>query len=98
MKGLRSVAALTLGALIIVAGGCVSPEQRMHVAASRDESRRAAFEHCRAEGRIDCDAILNEPVNSNTYRRDSIRDQEARAAYERCIARNGSDCDDLLPH
>ena len=97
MNNLRSVTALSLGALIIFAGGCVSPEHRMHVAASRDESRRAAFERCRAEGRIGCDAILNEPVSSNTSRRDTVRDQEARAAYERCIARNGSNCDDLLP-
>jgi hypothetical protein len=68
----------------------------MNVAASRDESRRAEFERCRDEGRSDCDAILNAPVNSNTPHRDSVREQERRAAYNRCIDRGGSDCDDLL--
>jgi hypothetical protein len=96
MKGLTSVAASTLAALVIFAGGCASPEHRMNVAASRDDSRRSEFEHCRDQGRTDCDAILNAPVNSNTPGGDSIRERERRAAYDRCVERGGSDCDDLL--
>jgi len=68
----------------------------MDAAASRDDTRRTEFEHCRAQGRTNCDAILNAPVNSNTPRGDAVRDQEARAAYDRCVARGGSDCDNLL--
>lgn len=96
MKDLTSTAAFTLAALVIFAGGCAYPEHRMNVAASRDEARRTDFEHCRAEGRTDCDAILNAPVNSNTPDGDSVRAQERRAAYNRCVARGGGDCDDLL--
>jgi hypothetical protein len=70
----------------------------MNVAASRDDSRRSDFEQCRAQGRTDCDVILNAPVNSNTTSGDAVRDQERRAAYNRCVARGGSDCDDLLRH
>jgi hypothetical protein len=82
--------------LLILLAGCATPEHRMNVAASHDDARRTDFEHCRAEGRTDCDAILNAPVNSNTSRGDSVREQERREAYDRCIARNGNDCDDLL--
>jgi hypothetical protein len=97
MKGSKSTATAGLAALMIFAAGCVAPEHRMNVAADRDDARRTEFEHCRAEGRSDCDAILNAPVNSNTpYRGDSVREQERREAYNRCIARNGTDCDDLL--
>jgi hypothetical protein len=96
MKGFTSVAASTLTALVIFAAGCASPEHRMNVAESRDDSRRAEFEHCRDQGRSDCDAILNEPVNSNTPY--SVRERERRAAYNRCVARGGTDCDDLLEH
>ena len=98
MKGIRSMAALGLTAMMIFAGGCTSDEHRLNVAASRDETRRSEFEHCRAEGRADCDAILNAPVNSNTPppRGDSVREQERREAYDRCVQRGGSDCDDLL--
>lgn len=96
MKSLTCVAASTLAALVIFAGGCASPEHRMNVAASRDDSRRTEFEHCRDQGRTDCDAILNAPVNSNTPGGDSIRERERRAAYDRCVERGGSDCDDLL--
>jgi|SRR5215470_4053475 len=96
MQSFKSSAVLTLAALTILVGGCVVPEQRMNVAASRDDARRSEFEHCRAEGRTDCDAILNEPVNSNSTRGDSVREQERRDAYDRCVARGGSDCDDLL--
>ena len=96
MKRLTSVAASTLTALVIFAGGCAAPEHRMNVAASRDETRRSEFEHCRDQGRTDCDAILNAPVNSNTPGGDSIRERERRAAYDRCVERGGSDCDDLL--
>lgn len=85
-----------LGGLALFAGGCASPEHRMNVAASRDDTRRSEFEHCRDQGRTDCDAILNAPVNSNTPRGDAVRDQEAHAAYDRCVARGGSDCQDLL--
>jgi len=71
----------------------------MAAAADRDDSRRTNFEHCRAEGRTDCDAILNAPVNSNTPNRgDSVREQERRDAYNRCMDRGGHDCDDLLHH
>ena len=86
-------------ALAILAAGCVSPEHRMNVAAGRDDARRTEFEHCRAEGRADCDAILNAPVDSNAPPRgDSVREQERREAYDRCVARGGTDCDDLLHH
>jgi hypothetical protein len=98
MKGLTTAAALSLTAWTLFAGGCATPEHRMNVAASRDETRRAEFEHCRAEGRTDCDAILNAPVNSNTPGGSSVREQERRAAYDRCVERNGTDCDELLHH
>ena len=99
MKGLMSTAALGLTTFIIFASGCVAPEHRMNVAASRDDARRSEFEQCRAQGRTDCDAILNAPVNSNTPNSgDSVREQERREAYNRCVARNGTDCDDLLHH
>jgi hypothetical protein len=96
MKALSLLAASSIAAWVVLVGGCTTPEHRMNVAASRDESRRAEFERCRDEGRSDCDAILNAPVNSNTPHRDSVREQERRAAYNRCIDRGGSDCDDLL--
>jgi len=94
MKRTISKAAFTLVAAVLMAG-CASPEHRMNVAASQDETRRSQFEQCRAQGRTDCDAILNAPVNS-TPPPDSVRDQEARQAYDRCVARGGTDCDDLL--
>jgi hypothetical protein len=97
MKGIRSMVALGLTAMMMFAGGCATSEHRMNVAASRDDTRRSEFEHCRAEGRADCDAILNAPVNSNTPDRgDSVREQERRDAYNRCVQRGGNDCDDLL--
>ena len=97
MQGITSMAALGLTAMMIFAGGCTTSEHRMNVAASRDDTRRSEFEHCRAEGRSDCDAILNAPVNSNTPERgDSVREQERRDAYNRCVQRGGNDCDDLL--
>lgn len=98
MKRSGSAAALALAALGLgmFVGGCVVPEHRMDAAASRDDERRNEFEHCRAEGRSDCDTILNAPVNSNTPGRDSVREQERRAAYNRCVDRGGRDCDDLL--
>src|SRR5579871_6434052 len=99
MKGFTLMAASTLAVLMALgAGGCASPEHRMNTAASRDDTRRADFEHCRAEGRSDCDAILNAPVNSNTPREDSVREQERREAYNRCVDRGGTNCDDLLRH
>jgi hypothetical protein len=98
MKRIRSITVLTLAAFAVFAGGCAAPEHRMNVAASRDDTRRTDFEHCRAEGRTDCDAILNAPVNSNTPDGDSVRAQERRAAYDRCVERGGTDCDDLLHH
>jgi hypothetical protein len=97
MKGSRFRAALALAALVVVVGGCATPEHRMNVAASRDEARRTDFERCRDSGRTDCDAILNAPVNSNTSHGDSVREQERRDAYDRCVARRGTDCDELLP-
>jgi PBP1b-binding outer membrane lipoprotein LpoB len=96
MKGFTSRSALAVAALTIFIGGCAAPEHRMNVAASRDETRRSEFEHCRDAGRTDCDTILNAPVNSNTPGGTPIRDQERRAAYDRCVDRGGSDCDDLL--
>jgi hypothetical protein len=96
MKSLTSKLALTLVVLTIFAGGCAAPEHRMNVAASKDDTRRSDFEHCRDEGRTDCDAILNAPVNSNTSSGRSIREQEQRASYDRCVDRGGTDCDDLL--
>ena len=98
MKGLKSLTMCTVAALVVLTSGCASDEHRMNVAASRDDTRRSQFEHCRAEGRSDCDAILNAPVNSNTTERDSVREQERRDAYNRCVERGGSDCDDLLHH
>jgi PBP1b-binding outer membrane lipoprotein LpoB len=88
--------ALSLSMLAIFATGCASPEHRMNGAADRDDNRRAQFEHCRDQGRTDCDSILNAPVSSNTNRGDSVREQERRVAYNRCVDRGGSDCDDLL--
>jgi hypothetical protein len=97
MKGFIPMAALNLTTFMIFAGGCVAtPEHRMNVAASRDDSRRNDFERCRAEGRGDCDAILNAPVDSNSPRGDSVREQEKRNAYDRCVSRGGTDCDDIL--
>jgi len=96
MYGFTSKAALTLTMVTLLLGGCEVPEHRMNVAASQDDIRRSDFEHCRAEGRTDCDAILNAPVNSDTRDRDTVRDQERRAAYDRCVERGGHDCDDLL--
>jgi hypothetical protein len=97
MKALNTVAAAAVVALMMFAGGCAtSSEHRMNVAESRDDTRRAEFEHCRDQGRSDCDAILNAPVNSNTPGGNSVRDQERRAAYNRCVDRGGTDCDDLL--
>jgi hypothetical protein len=93
---MKSWAALTLTSLMILVGGCATSEHRMNVAASRDDTRRSEFEHCRAQGRTDCDAILNTPVNSNTPGGSSVREQERRAAYDRCVERGGTDCDDLL--
>ena len=89
-------AALIPLTLMIFLGGCATPEHRMNVAASRDDTRRSEFEHCRAEGRTDCDAILNAPVDRDTTRGDSVREQERHDAYDRCVERNGTDCDDLL--
>jgi hypothetical protein len=89
---------LTLATLAIFVAGCATSEHRMNVAAGRDDARRTDFEQCRAQGRSDCDAILNAPVNSNTGRGDSVREQERRDAYNRCVDRGGSDCDDLLHH
>lgn len=97
MKGFTSMAALGLATFMVFSAGCSTPEHRMNVAQSRDDTRRADFEHCRAQGRTDCDAILNAPVDSNTPRHgDSVREQERREAYDRCVERNGTDCDDLL--
>jgi hypothetical protein len=97
MKCFTLIAASTLATLAMVgAGGCVSDEHRMNVAASQDDSRRSEFEHCRAAGHTDCDAILNSPVTSNTPERGSVQEQERREAYRRCVDRGGTDCDDLL--
>ena len=90
--------ALALSMLAIFTGGCATSEHRMDSAADRDDTRRAQFEHCRDQGRTDCDAILNAPVNSNTTRSASVRDQERRLAYNRCVDRGDTDCDDLLHH
>jgi hypothetical protein len=96
MSRFANIAAYGLAAFILVAGGCATEEHRNDVAASRDQTRRADFERCRSEGRSDCDAILNAPVNSNTTSGDTVREREARAAYDRCVSEGGRDCDDLL--
>lgn len=96
MRKFIRTAAVVPAALMIFLGGCSTPEHRMNVAAARDDTRRSEFEHCRSEGRTDCDAILNAPVDPNTTRGDSVREQERHDAYDRCVARNGTDCDDLL--
>jgi hypothetical protein len=98
MKRFAPVAAYGLIAFAVFAGGCVTPEHRMNVAESRDQDRRADFEHCRAQGRSDCDVILNAPVNSSSASGDSVRERERRAAYDRCVAERGNDCADLLRH
>jgi hypothetical protein len=98
MTAFGSRKTLTLAMLALLVGGCGTSEHRMNAAADRDDARRTDFEHCRAAGRSDCDAILNAPVNSNTSRGDSVREQERRVAYDRCVDRGGSDCDDLLHH
>ena len=90
--------ALSLSMLAILVTGCATSERRMDAAASRDDNRRVEFEHCRDQGRTDCDAILNAPVSSNGTRSDSVREHERRLAYDRCVDRGGSDCDDLLRH
>jgi hypothetical protein len=101
MKQLATFAALGVMAFGALAGGCYSPEHRQAVAADRDADRRAEFEHCRSEGRSDCDSILNAPVNStppSTSDRsgDAVREHERRLAYDRCVNEGGHDCDDLL--
>jgi hypothetical protein len=96
MSRFKPAAALTLTMLAILVGGCATSEHRLDTAANRDDVRRSHFEQCRAEGGNDCDAILNNPVNSNTSRGDTVREQERRDAYNRCVDRGGSDCDDLL--
>lgn len=96
MTRYASCAAVALSMFAIFAGGCATSEHRMNTAANRDGTRRTQFEHCRDQGRRDCDAILNAPVNSNAYHSDSVRKQERRMAYNRCVDRGGSDCDDLL--
>ncbi len=97
MNRIAYLVASSLAFSITFAAGCASPEHRMNVAESRDDTRRAEFEHCRAEGRTDCDAILNAPVNSSaTTSGDSVRERERHAAYDRCVNEGGHDCDDLL--
>jgi hypothetical protein len=98
MKRFAPVVACGLTVFVLFTGGCATPEHRMNVAAARDEDRRADFERCRAEGRSDCDVILNAPVGSNTTSGDAVREHERRAAYDRCVAEKGSDCADLLRH
>jgi hypothetical protein len=95
MKGFISGEFLALAASMFLLGGCAFPEHRQAVAAQRDDTRRTEFEHCRAEGRTDCDAILNAPVTSTPHP-DSVQMQERRKAYDRCVERRGEDCDDLL--
>ena len=102
MKQVATFAALGVLAFGVLAGGCYSPEARQHVAASRDEDRRAQFDRCRADGGTDCDAILNAPVNStppsasSPSSGDAVREHERRVAYDRCVNEGGHDCDDLL--
>ncbi|MDB6091029.1 MAG: hypothetical protein JWN85_3813 [Gammaproteobacteria bacterium] len=98
MKRFAPRAAYGLIAFAVFAGGCATPEHRMDVAASHDQDRRADFERCRAQGRSDCDVILNAPVDSSTASGDSVRERERRAAYDRCVAERGNDCADLLRH
>jgi hypothetical protein len=93
-KAVFGKAAFALMTSIMLAA-CASPEHRLNVAASKDDARRSQFEQCRNQGRTDCDAILNAPVNGTPPPND-VREQERREAYDRCIARNGTDCDDLL--
>ena len=96
IKRFARVAAYGLTVFVLIAGGCATPEHRMNVAASRDQDRRADFERCRAEGRSDCDVILNAPVGSNTTSGDAVREHERRASYDRCVAEGGNNCADLL--
>lgn len=101
MKHLATFAALGVLAFGAFAGGCSAPEHRQAVAADRDADRRAAFERCRDQGRSDCDAILNAPVNStppsdSTRSGETVKEREARLAYDRCVRDGGHDCDDLL--
>ena len=98
MSRYSSRTALALSMLAIFVTGCATSEHRLDAAANRDDNRRTQFEHCRDQGRTDCDAILNAPVGSNSMRSDSVREQERRVAYNRCVDRGGSDCDDLLHH
>jgi hypothetical protein len=96
MNRLVALTACALTSLTFI-NGCVTDEHRNNVAANRDEERRADFERCRSEGRSDCDAILNAPVNSTpaSASRDSDRERQRRA-YDRCVDEGGHDCDDLL--
>ena len=94
--GIRAALALSMGA--ILGSGCAMPEQRMDAAAHHDDTRRAQFEHCRDQGRTDCDSILNAPVGAEGQSGGSVREHERRLAYDRCVDKGGSDCDDLLHH
>ena len=95
--GTRTALALSIWAILVT--GCGMPEQRMDAAASRDDTRRAQFEHCRDQGRTDCDELLNAPVSADgDAPRHSVRERERRLAYDRCVDKGGSDCDDLLHH
>ena len=98
MNRLVCMTACALTCLTFV-NGCATTEHRNNVAASRDEERRADFERCRSEGRSDCDAILNAPVNStpSSASQDSDRARQRRA-YDACVNEGGRDCDDLLHH
>ena len=97
MTGFKSRTALALSVMAVLVGGCASSAHRMNAAADRDDARRTNFEHCRDQGRTDCDSILNTPVN-NSHSGSSVREQERRAAYDRCVDRGGTDCGDLLHH
>ncbi len=104
MKQVATFAVLGVLAFGALAGGCYTPEARQNTAASRDEDRRVAFDRCRADGRTDCDALLNAPVNSTppassptrTTDGDAVREHERRLAYDRCVSDGGRDCEDIL--
>ena len=82
MKRFASIAAYGATALVVMfASGCYTPEHRQEAAASRDEHRRAEFDHCRAEGRTDCDAI---PMPADVTRAVETRIADLKARGGTC--------------
>lgn len=101
MQRLAHLAAYSLAATILLSAGCAverdHPVQRRQADAEyQDHQRHEAYERCRAEGRRNCDDLLNTPVEEGRRADADERDHERHEAYERCREEGGHDCDDLL--